>query len=114
MDCHVRRCDGRGTCQAKVAVENAICLVPSNVCSPWGLCTGDAQHRTCQLQRTCAPDHECPTDGIDCSGRSACGLVSTCAGGACVDQTCDVGRPFEPCGFHCGSQIVGGTCQVTQ
>ena len=112
-DCRVFRCDGHGSCQPKAAAENATCLVPTNRCSPWGLCKGSTQTRRCELlPSACPPGQPCATDGLDCSGTTLCGLVSTCSGGTCVDLTCDVGATVEPCGFRCGSAMSGSLCMA--
>ena len=112
-DCTVFRCNGRGECVAKAAAQNATCLSSWNLCSPWGTCTGDAQNPGCQpLPSPCHAGQPCATDGVDCSSMSVCGLVSTCDGGRCVDQTCDAGTPTEPCGGHCGSAPVNGVCML--
>jgi hypothetical protein len=110
-DCRLSRCNGRGSCVVKVAAENATCLNPNNVCLPWGLCKGTSQGRTCEiLWSACEPGQPCPTDGLDCSGMTLCGLVSACSGGQCVDQTCNVGGSIMACGLRCGSEVVNGLC----
>lgn len=112
-DCWVSRCDGRGSCKRRAAAENATCLILSAPCLPWGLCKGGAQERSCErLSSACVAGQPCATDGADCSGTTPCGLTSTCRGGTCVDLTCDVGAPMEPCGVRCGSEIVGNLCTL--